>query len=386
VIDVSNRTVFGEEHTIFREQVRRFLEREVTPHLPAWEQAGIVDRNIWRRAGEAGLLCPTVPEMYGGLGLDYRYNAVVCEELAYRGAHLGFTLQSDVITGYLLSQGSEAQKQRWLPRMVSGETICAIAMTEPGAGSDLKAIGATARREGDHYVINGSKTYISNGQNADLIIVVAKTEPDKGAKGVSLILVEADRAGFARGKNLDKIGQDAADTSELFFTDVRVPTSNLLGPENGGFAILMSQLPQERLSIALAAQAGAQRAFDEAVTFTRDRRAFGQVVLDFQNTRFVLADLQSKLQVGWAHIDWALQRHVAGKLTPQEGAAAKLWHSEMEWEAMDRALQLHGGAGYMNAYPIARLWRDARVRRIYGGTSEIMKELIGRHIRAGTAD
>jgi alkylation response protein AidB-like acyl-CoA dehydrogenase len=264
--------------------------------------------------------------------------------------------------------------------MISGELITAIAMTEPGAGSDLQGVRTTAKKDGNHYVVSGSKTYITNGQNADLIIVVAKTEPDKGAKGTSLILVEAGTEGFARGRNLDKIGQNSADTSELFFNDVRVPITNCLGEENKGFIYLMSQLPQERLGIAISAQAGAQRAFDEAVKFTKDRKAFGKTVFEFQNTRFTLASLKTELQVGWAHIDWGLKRLLEGKLTAAEGSAAKLWHTEMQGRVVDAALQLHGGAGYMNEYPIARLWRDARVQRIYGGTSEIMREVIARAI------
>jgi len=241
-------------------------------------------------------------------------------------------------------------------------------------------VRTSAIRDGDDYIVNGSKTYITNGQNADLVIVVAKTNPQEGAKGTSLILVEADRPGFARGRNLDKIGQFSSDTSELFFADVRVPASNVLGPVNRGFAVLMDELVQERLSISISAQAAAQRAFDEAVRYTKDRVAFGQKVFTFQNTRFTLADLAAKLQVGWAHLDWAIQRHVAGKLTAAEASASKLWHTETQWEIMDAALQLHGGAGYMNEYAIAKLWRDARVRRIYGGSSEIMKELVSRSL------
>jgi alkylation response protein AidB-like acyl-CoA dehydrogenase len=264
--------------------------------------------------------------------------------------------------------------------MVSGEAIAAIAMTEPGAGSDLQGVRTTARRDGDDYVISGSKTYITNGQSADIVVVVAKTDPDKGAKGISLILVEATREGFRRGRNLDKIGQNSADTSELFFEDVRVPAGNLLGQENQGFVYLMTQLPQERLQIAISGQAGAQRAFDEAVKFTKDRKAFRQTVFDFQNTRFTLANLKAKLQAGWAHLDWCTARHLQGELTAAEASAAKLFHTELQWEVCDAALQLHGGAGYMNEYPIARLWRDARVQRIYGGTSEIMKEVVARSL------
>jgi alkylation response protein AidB-like acyl-CoA dehydrogenase len=380
MLDTARRTAFSPEHDQFRDQVRRFFERELLPHLERWEEEGIIDRGFWTKAGEAGLLCPTVPEAYGGPGLDFGFNAVIDEELAYAGSTAGITLHSDIVADYLVAYGSEEQKRHWLPRMVSGETVTAIAMTEPGAGSDLQGIRTTAKRDGNHYVLNGSKTYITNGQHADLVVVVAKTDPSLGAKGVSLILVEADREGYARGRNLDKIGFHSQDTSELFFNDVRVPITHCLGEEGAGFAYLMNQLPQERLSIACAAQAAAQRAFDEAVTFTKDRKAFGKTVFDFQNTRFTLADLAARLQVGWAHLDWAIARHVAGELTAAEASAAKLWHTELQWEACDASLQLHGGAGYMNEYLIARLWRDARVTRIFGGTNEIMKEVVSRAI------
>ena len=380
MLDTATRTAFDEDHALFRDSVRKFFDRGLYPNLDRWEHEGIVDRDFWRACGEAGLLCPQVPEEYGGLGLDYRYNAVIGEELCYAGSSAGITLHSDIVVDYIINYGSEEQKRRWLPGMVSGEVITAIAMTEPGAGSDLQGVKTTAKRDGNHYVVNGSKTYITNGQNADLIIVVAKTDPALGAKGTSLILVEADREGFARGRNLDKIGQHSADTSELFFNDVRVPITNCIGEENMGFIYLMKQLPQERLQIALSGQAVAQRAFDEAVKFTKERKAFGKTVFDFQNTKFTLADLATKLQVGWAHLDWALKRHVEGQLTAAEASAAKLWHTELQWDACDLSLQLHGGAGYMNEYPIARLWRDARVQRIYGGTSEIMKEVVSRAI------
>ena len=380
MLDTSRRAAFTADHEQFRDSVRRFFARELTPHLERWEEEGIVDRDLWTKCGEAGLLCPTVPEAYGGLGLDFAYNAVIDEELAYAGSSAGITLHSDIVADYLVEYGSEAIKQHWLPRMISGETPTAIAMTEPGAGSDLQAIRTTAVKDGDDYVVNGSKTYITNGQHAELIIVVVKTDPSAGARGTSLLLVESDRAGFSRGRNLDKIGLHSQDTSEMFFSDVRVPQSNLLGGEGMGFAYLMNQLPQERLSIACSAQGCAQRAFDEALAFTKDRKAFGKTVFDFQNTRFTLADLAAKLQVGWAHLDWAINRHVAGKLTATEASAAKLWHTELQGEACDAALQLHGGAGYMNEYLIARLWRDARVTRIFGGTNEIMKEIIGRSL------
>ena len=380
MLDTASRTSYGHEHDMFRDTVRKVFDRALIPNLERFETEGKVDRPFWLACGEAGLLCPTVKEENGGLGLDFGYNSVVAEELSYAGSAAGITLQSDIVAEYIEKYGSPEQREKYLPKMVTGEVITAIAMTEPGAGSDLQGIRTTARRDGNCYVINGSKTYITNGQLADLIIVVAKTEPDLGAKGTSLILVESDTEGFARGRNLDKIGQHSADTSELFFQDVRVPMTNCLGEENKGFIYLMSQLPQERLSIAISAQAGAQRAFDEAVAFTKDRRAFGKAVFDFQNTKFTLADVKTELQVGWAHLDWALTRHMQGKLTTAEASAAKLWHTEMQGRVTDAALQLHGGAGYMNEYAIARLWRDARVTRIFGGTSEIMKEVVSRSI------
>ncbi len=372
--------LFGDEHRAFRDMVRKFIAREFAPRLTEFEDAGIVARDFWLKAGEAGLLCPTMPAEYGGIGLDFTFNAILNEEFTYAMMSDSVTLQSDITMPYVMRYASEELKQRWLPRMLSGEAIGAIAMTEPGAGSDLQGVRTSARQDGDGFVINGSKTYITNGQNADIIITVCKTNPDLGAKGTSLILIEADRPGFERGRNLDKVGQWMADTSELFFNDVRVPASNVIGDVNRGFIYLVSDLPQERLSISITAQAAAQRAFDEAVAFTRDRTAFGRKVIDFQNTRFTLADIKSKLQVGWAHLDWAIARHVAGELTADEAAASKYWHTEMQWEACDAALQLHGGAGYMNEYPIARIWRDARVRRIYGGTSEIMRDLVGRSL------
>jgi acyl-CoA dehydrogenase len=374
------RRVYGPDHEIFRANVRKFLEAEYLPRADEWEHAGIIDRSFWTACGRAGLLCPTVPEAFGGLALNFSFNAIIGEEFAYAGAVSGTILQSDITVDYIVAYGTEEQKHRYLPGMISGEVITAIAMTEPGAGSDLQGVRTTARREGSDIVVNGSKTYISNGQNADLVIVVAMTTPDLRGQGISLVLVEADRPGFSRGRNLDKIGQHSADTSELFFSDVHVPIENLLGSENHGFSYLKAQLSQERLSLGITAQAAAQRAFDEAVTFTKDRMAFGQRVFDFQNTRFTLADLAAQLQAGWAQIDWALSRHIEGKLTAAEASAVKYWHTETQWKIVDAALQLHGGAGYMNEYPIARLWRDARVQRIYGGTSQIMLEVISRSL------
>jgi len=380
MIDAAERSLFSADHHAFRDTVRRVLADVIEPRLDDHEREGIVEREAWAKVGAAGLLCPQVPEAYGGPGLDFSFNAIVGEELSYMGSAAGFTLQSDIVADYIVHYASEEQKLRYLPGMVAGTTISAIAMTEPGAGSDLQGIKTIARRDGNGWKLSGSKTYITNGQAADLVIVAARTTEEGGAKGLSLFLIETGDEGFSRGRNLDKIGLHGNDTSELFFDEVKLPADRLLGAENGGFPMLMQQLPQERLSIAVQSQASAQRAFDEAVKFTADRKAFGKRILDLQNTRFTLADLNSKLQVGWAHLDWAIARHVAGKLTPAEASAAKLWHSEMQWDACDTALQLHGGAGYMNEYPIARLWRDARVARIYGGTSEIMKELIGRSI------
>lgn len=376
MLNMSNRTIYGEDHHALRDTVRKLIEQHAD--IARWEREGIVDRAFFKACGDAGLLGPSVPEAYGGLGLDYTFNAVIDEEFSYAGINLGVLLQSDIVLPYIIDYGSEAQKQKYAAPMARGETIGAIAMTEPGTGSDLQAIRTTARRDGDFYLINGSKTFISNGQNCDTVVVAAKTAPDLGARGLSLFIVEAAAPGFKRGRNLDKIGQWSGDTSELFFEDVRVPAENLLGAENGGFACLMGELVQERLTIAVGAQAAAQRAFDLAVAYTKDRPAFGRTVFDFQNTRFTLADLASKLQVGWAHLDWALARHREKRLTAAEASAAKYWHSETQWQIVDAALQLHGGAGYMNEYEIARLWRDARVQRIYGGTSQIMLEVIGR--------
>jgi acyl-CoA dehydrogenase len=380
MLNVSNRPIFTEDHNVFRDQVRKFLAARMVPQLDRWEANGVVDREFWLEFGAQGLLCPTVDEAYGGLGLDFLYNVVISEEIGYLGSTAGMTLQSDVVVAYIERYGSEEQKLAYLPKMISGELIVAIAMTEPSTGSDLASIKATARRDGGDFVVNGSKTYITNGQLADAVIVAVKTDTEKGAKGISLIFVEADRPGFARGRNLDKIGNHSADTSELFFSDVHVPITNCIGEEGAGFRYLMGQLAQERMAIAVGGQAVAQRALDEAISFTKERKAFGKTVFEFQNTRFALADLATKIQVGWAHLDWALSQLLSGQLTGAQAAAAKLWHTELQWDAVDTALQLHGGAGYMSEYPISRLWRDARVTRIYGGTSEIMKEVIGRQL------
>ena len=380
MLDTSYRTAYNEDHEAFRDTVRKVFAEHMTPFLDQHEEEGIVPRSAWKALGEAGMLCPTVKEENGGLGLDFGFNCVLCEELSYLGSSAGFTLQNDITANYIERLGTEEQRAKYLPGMVSGDIISAIAMTEPGAGSDLQGIRTTAIKDGNHLVVNGSKTYITNGQNADVIIVVAKTDPAQGAKGTSLVLVDADAEGFERGRNLDKIGQHSADTSELFFNDVRVPMTNILGGEGRGFIHLMEELPQERLGIAVGGQAAAQRAFDEAVKFTKDRKAFGKTVFEFQNTKFVLADLKAKLQVGWAHLDWAIKKHLAGELTTDEASAAKLWHTDLQWEACDGGRQLHGGAGYMNEYAIARLWRDARVTRIFGGTNEVQSTIIAKTV------
>ncbi|MGE0774868.1 MAG: acyl-CoA dehydrogenase family protein [Sphingomonadaceae bacterium] len=374
------RTAQTEEHHALRETTRKLIEHHAMPNLARWEDAGIIDREFFRLCGEAGLFGMSISEADGGLGLDFSYDAVVSEEFAYAGVHVTVLLQSVILLPYIIDYGTEEQKQKYARPLIDGSMIGAIAMTEPGTGSDVQAIRTSARRDGDFYIINGSKTYISNGQNCDMVIVAAKTAPGKGSRGISLFIVDADTPGFQRGRNLDKIGQWSGDTSELFFEDVKVPATNLLGPEHGGFGCLMGELVQERLSIAVNAQAAAQRAFDVALDYTKNRPAFGKTVFDFQNTRFTLADLASQLQVGWAHLDWAVARHVEGALTPREASAAKYWHTEILWKIVDAALQLHGGAGYMNEFEIARIWRDARVQRIYGGTSEIMLEIIGRDL------
>lgn len=377
---LEHRAIYQPEHEMFRDSVRRFFQRELHPEKERWYREGIVPRDFWRKAGAAGLLCPGVPECYGGPGGDFRYNAIVDEELAYGGAAAGFSVHSDICAPYLLHYGSEDLKQTWLPRMVTGEAIGAIAMTEPGTGSDLQAVRTTAIRDGNHYIVNGAKTFISNGQNCDFVIVVAKTDPGEGAKGVSLILVEADREGFRRGRNLEKMGQKAADTSELFFDDVRVPITNCIGEEGKGFAYLMQELPQERLVIAVAAASAAQHAFDITVRYVKERKAFGRPIAAFQNTRFKLAEMKTEIAVGWAFVDQCIARHLEGKLDAAGGAMAKLWLSEMQGRVVDQCVQLHGGYGYMMEYEIARHYVDARVQRIYGGTSEIMKELISRFI------
>jgi long-chain-acyl-CoA dehydrogenase len=379
---MQSRAIYSSEHELFRDNVRRFFRTELEPNIEQWEEQGVVPRSLWDKAAQNGFLCCGVPEEYGGPGADFLYNMVLSEETGYAigGASVGFSVQADIVAYYLMSAGTEEQKQYWLPKMVTAEKIAAIGMTEPGVGSDLKSLRASAVRDGDDYVINGQKTFITNGQNCDFVLVACTTDPGKGGSGISLIIVECDRPGFARGRNLDKIGQKAADTSEMFFQDVRVPVSNLVGKEGEGFRIMMRELPRERITIACRAQAEAQRAFDLTVAYTKERKAFGKAIAEFQNTQFVLADLKTSLEVGWAYLDQCIKKCDEGTLTPEEGAMAKLWTTENEGRVVDQCLQLYGGYGYMREYPISRIYVDARVRRIYGGTSEIMKLVIGRSL------
>lgn len=377
-----NRKIYNSDHEMFRDSARRFFREEVEANIEEWEKNGVVPRSFWKKAGAQGLLCCGMPEQYGGPGADFFYNIILSEEGGYGigASSLGIFMQSDIVAYYLLKHASEELKRRWLPAMVSGDGIGALGMTEPSCGSDLKAIRTTARREGTEYVINGQKTFITNGQNCDFIVLACKTDPEKGAKGISLILVEADRPGFVRGRNLDKIGQKSADTSELFFSDVRVPFENLVGEEGRGFAIMMEELPRERLTIASRALAESQRAFELTVEYVKERQAFGQRIMDFQNTQFVLADIKTSLALGWAFHDQCLAKLEDGTLTVEEAAMVKLWSTENNSKVMDQCLQLFGGYGYMTEYPISRLYVDSRVRRIFGGSSEICRMIISRSL------
>lgn len=378
------RAVYCEEHEMFREAVRRFIRSEISPYFERWESAGIVDRSYWTTGGARGMLCPQVPERYGGPGGSFKHNCIVVEEIAYAGyagPMTNFSVHSDVCAGYLLNWGTENQRQKWLPRMVRGESVCAIAMTEPGTGSDLRAVQTRAVRDGGILRITGAKTFISNGQHCDIVIVVVRNSDACAAEGLSLILVEADRPGFRRGRNLSKLGHLSSDTSELFFDNVEVPLSNLIGTAGDAFATLMAELLQERLIIAFQSMAAAQRAFDLTCQYVREREAFGRAIAEFQSTRHKLADLKADLQVGWAYVDQCLEKHVANALTALDASTAKLWCTEMHGRVVDQCLQFHGGYGFMREYEICRLYADARVQRIYGGTSEIMRELIARELQ-----
>jgi alkylation response protein AidB-like acyl-CoA dehydrogenase len=382
------RTLFTPDHEAFRDSFRRFCEKEIAPHHDAWEEQGYVDRAVWTKAGENGFLCMTMPEEYGGSDADKLYSVIQFEELNARGlTGIGYSLHSEIVAPYLLHYGTPEQKAKYLPKLASGEMIGAIAMSEPAAGSDLQGIKSTAIKQADgSYLLNGSKTFITNGWHADLVIVVAKTNPEAGGKGTSLLLVERGMEGFDKGKRLKKLGLKAQDTSELFFNNVRVPAENLLGGpayENKGFICLMEQLPWERLQIAIGAVAAAQAAIDQTVAYVKDRKVFGQPVASFQNTRYTLAELQTEVQVAQVFVDKCTELVCQDKLDTATASMAKYWCSDLQCKVMDECVQLHGGYGYMWEYPITRAYADARVQRIYGGTNEIMKEVITRAMGLG---
>ena len=383
------RSLFNTDHEAFRDSFRRFVEKEVAPFHEAWEEQGYVDREVWRSAGANGFLCMTMPEEYGGAGADRLYSVAQMEEIARAGVSgIGFGLHSEIVAPYILHYGTEEQKKKYLPLLAAGEMVGAIAMSEPAAGSDLQGVKTTAIKsaDGSHYVLNGSKTFITNGWHADLVIVVAKTDPAAGAKGTSLFLVERGMEGFSKGKRLKKLGMKAQDTSELFFDNVKVPAENLLGGaafEGRGFICLMEQLPWERLQIAIGAVASAQAAIDWTVEYVKDRKVFGQPVASYQNTRYTLAELQTEVQVARVFVDKCCELVCEDKLDTATASMAKYWCSDLQCKAMDECLQLHGGYGYMWEYPITRAYADARVQRIYGGTNEIMKEVISRSMGLG---
>jgi alkylation response protein AidB-like acyl-CoA dehydrogenase len=377
------RSLYEAEHDEFRDMVRAWAEKTVVPFHAEWEKAGIVPREVWRSGGAQGLLGMDIEERFGGGGVrDFRYNAVIDEEMTRIGASgVGFGLHNDVVGPYFRDLATEEQKQRWMPGFCAGELITAIAMTEPGAGSDLQGLQTTARRDGDGWVLNGSKTFITNGINADLVIVVARTDPEApGSKGLSLLVVERDMRGFSRGRNLEKVGLKAQDTAELFFDDVRIPAENLLGAENRGFLHLMENLPQERLSIAVGAVASAETVLGLTHDYVTSRTAFGKPIGAFQNTRFVLAELHTETTIARTFVDECIRQLDTGELSAVDASMAKYWTSELQNKVADRCLQLHGGYGYMDEYPVSKAWRDSRVQSIYGGTSEIMKEIIGRSL------
>ena len=374
--------LYTSEHEDFRKTARTFYEREVVPHHDQWEKDGIVPRELWARAGEAGLLCFDVPEEYDGPGVtDFRYNVILSEEQTRAGVSgPGFSVHTDIIVPYLTSLGTEEQKRRWLPGCVSGEIITSIAMTEPGAGSDLQGVRTTAIDQGDHYLVNGSKTFISNGINADLVIVVARTDPEAGHKGISLLVLERGMEGFERGRNLDKIGLHAQDTAELSFTDVRVPKENLLGEEGQGFIYLMMNLPQERLIIAAQAVAACEAIVAMCLEYAKTREAFGKPIGKFQHNRFLVAEMATETRVARAFLEECLRKHLEGQLSAVDAAMAKYWTTELQNKLVNQGVQLHGGYGYMMEFPIAKAYLDSRISTIYGGTTEIQKEIIGRSL------
>ena len=376
------RTIYEAEHIEFRRTVRNWIESEIVPNHEQWERDGIVPRSVWEDAGIRGFLGIAVPEIYGGGGSeDFRFAAIISEEIGFAGvvggAH-GFTVHNDIVLPYILSLANDEQKMRWLPKMVSGKYIGALAITEPNTGSDMGAIKTTALLDGDEYIVNGSKTFISNGINSDVIVAAVRTSPDLGKKGISLLVIERGMSGFERGRNLEKIGKHSQDTAELFFNDMRVPSSNLLGLEGDGMKYLMHNLAQERLSIAVDAVAVAVAALNWTQAYTKERTAFGQNLSQFQNTKFVMAELFAEVQIGQVYVDRCIELHNKRELDATQAAVAKFWLTEMQNKVVDRCLQLHGGYGYMREYPIARAWVDSRIQTIYGGTSEIMKEVISR--------
>ncbi len=376
------RSIFTDEHDLFRASFRQFVDKEIVPHIDEWERDGIVPRELFATAGASGFLGMDVPEEYGGAGVsDFRYSQIITEELCRAdlfAAGLGLTLHNDVCLPYFLDYCNDEQKARWLPGIASGELITAVGMTEPGIGSDLASMATTAVRDGDTYVVNGSKTFITNGINADLIILACKTDPSQRHKGMSILIVERGMEGFERGRNLDKVGMHAQDTAELFFNDVRVPVENLLTEEGQGFNLLVKNLPQERLSIALAGVAHARAMLGWTTEYAKERTAFGQPIGSFQNSRFKLAEMETEITIGETFVDRCVELLNEGALTAEEAAMAKWWTTELQKRTADTCVQLHGGYGYMNEYPIARAYTDARVTTIYGGTTEIMKEIIGR--------
>jgi alkylation response protein AidB-like acyl-CoA dehydrogenase len=380
--DLMQRTIFDATHELFRESFRTFVEKEIKPSFLEWEREGIVDRELFRRAGDAGFLCMDAPEAYGGGGVkDFRYNQIISEEIQYAGVAgggAGITLHNDICLPYYLNLATPEQLDRWLPGIIKGELITAIAMTEPGIGSDLAGMQTTAIRDGDRYIVNGSKTFITNGINSDIVIVAAKTDPTQKHKGMSLLIVERGMKGFERGRNLEKVGLHSQDTAELFFNDVEVPVENLLGEEGKGFVHLVTNLPQERLSIAVAGVGAAQAALNWTVEYAKERKAFGQPIGSFQNSRFKLAEMRTEVEVATQYIDQCVIALNEGRLSADDAAMAKWWTTELQKRTVDTCVQLHGGYGYMLEYPIARAYVDARITTIYGGTTEIMKEIVGR--------
>ena len=374
------QALYKEEHILFRESVRTFLKQEALPHYEEWEKEGIVDRSIWKKAADLGILGVDIPEEYGGLGLDdFRYSAIITEELGgLNVSSIGFSTQNDIVVPYLKTYCTDEQKAKYLPKMAAGEWIGALGMTDPAAGSDLKSIQTFAEKKDDHYVLNGSKTFISNGIHADVVVTFVKTSREPGSKSYTLFALEKGMEGFTRGKNLDKIGLHAQDTAELFFDNVKVPFDNVLGEENRGFYYLMHNLPQERLGIAVGAIASAEAILEETIQYCKDRKAFGKQIGSFQNSRFKLAEIKTEVTIARNFVDTCIMELVEKKLTAEKAAMAKYWVTDLQFKILDQCLQLHGGYGYINEYNVAQAWRDARVTRIYGGTNEIMKEIIGR--------